>query len=601
MGFRIVTIKMPTGYSEPQLRHTIGRQLRIRNFSFQVENKSLDARKKPNVFWELRVAVSSSEIKDGEPSPVETLEIPYKKRKQPVVVAGSGPAGFFAAFVLQKAGFPVTLLERGSEVAQRSRSVSAFERTGIFDRLNNYAFGEGGAGTFSDGKLTSRSKHISKEKQFILSSYIKAGAPEEIGYLTHPHLGTDNLRKIVKNLRLQFEDLGGQVLFETMLEDITVKNSRVTEVVTPRGTLPAGALFVAPGHSAYETYRMLIRRGVPFRTKNFAIGCRMEHPQEIINRAQWGRENLPGVKAAEYRLTSPADGVHPVYSFCMCPGGTVVPAAAYPETNIVNGMSFYQRNGRFANAACVAGIHPDELAGKPVSPLDALEAVSPERPPLSGSSPGRGVQLVAETAALCTSGKAVVLLVSDGEVNVEELEQEEALWQQRDLPCLFVLTGAPGEQKAIPDPTGWLAARVPSGKALSIADDQEMLRLLGLSASPFEVITEQFEAGDAAVLSEKIQRLIGENSGQSGVDAKSGGNRPLFLLLLAAACALLSIFSSGYGLPKMNILLLVAVLGGMPLPAGADPALELCREAVQKTDHPDELRRAIGLYQQALR
>ena len=233
--------------------------------------------------------------------------------------------------------------------------------------------------------------------------------------------------------------------------------------------------------------------------------------------------------------------------------------------------------------------------------LDALEAVSPERPPLSGSSPGRGVQLVAETAALCTSGKAVVLLVSDGEVNVEELEQEEALWQQRDLPCLFVLTGAPGEQKAIPDPTGWLAARVPSGKALSIADDQEMLRLLGLSASPFEVITEQFEAGDAAVLSEKIQRLIGENLGQSGVDAKSGGNRPLFLLLLAAACALLSIFSSGYGLPKMNILLLVAVLGGMPLPAVADPALELCREAVQKTDHPDELRRAIGLYQQALR
>jgi uncharacterized FAD-dependent dehydrogenase len=367
MGFRIVTIKMPAGYSEPQLRQSVGQQLRIRNFTFQVENKSLDARKKPNVFWEMRVAVSSPEIKDGEPLPVETLEIPYKKRKQPVVVAGSGPAGFFAAFVLQKAGFPVTLIERGSEVSLRSRSVSAFERTGIFDPLNNYAFGEGGAGTFSDGKLTSRSKHISKEKQFILSSYIEAGAPEEISYLAHPHLGTDNLRKIVKNLRIQFEELGGQVLFETMLDDIVIKNSKITEAVTSRGTMPASALFVAPGHSAYETYRMLIRRGVPFRTKNFAIGCRMEHPQEIINRAQWGRESLPGVKAAEYRLTSPADGVHPVYSFCMCPGGTVVPAAAYPETNIVNGMSFYQRNGRFANAACVAGIHPNELAGKPVS------------------------------------------------------------------------------------------------------------------------------------------------------------------------------------------------------------------------------------------
>jgi uncharacterized FAD-dependent dehydrogenase len=134
-------------------------------------------------------------------------------------------------------------------------------------------------------------------------------------------------------------------------------------------------LFIAPGHSAYETYRMLMRRGVPFRTKNFAIGSRMEHAQEIINLSQWGRESLPGLKAAEYRLTSQSDGKHPVFSFCMCPGGMVVPAAAYPETNIVNGMSYYQRNGRFANAACVAGIHPDELAGKPVSPPTALDMV----------------------------------------------------------------------------------------------------------------------------------------------------------------------------------------------------------------------------------
>jgi uncharacterized FAD-dependent dehydrogenase len=146
-------------------------------------------------------------------------------------------------------------------------------------------------------------------------------------------------------------------------------------VITSRGILPVGALFIAPGHSAFETYRMLMRRGVPFRTKNFAIGSRMEHRQEIINRAQWGQEKLPGLKAAEYRLTSPADGNHPVFSFCMCPGGIVVPAAAYPETNIVNGMSYYRRDGRFANAACVAGVHPDELAGKTVSPMEALEGV----------------------------------------------------------------------------------------------------------------------------------------------------------------------------------------------------------------------------------
>ncbi len=192
-------------------------------------------------------------------------------------------------------------------------------------------------------------------------------------YMAHPHLGTDNLRKIVQTLRVQFENLGGKILFETLLEDIIVRNSKVSEVITSQGTLSTDALFIAPGHSATETYKMLIRRGVQFRTKNFAIGSRMEHSQEIINQAQWGRVKLPGVKAAEYRLTSPADGKHQVFSFCMCPGGIVVPAAAYENTNIVNGMSFYQRNGNFANAACVAGIHPDELAGKIVSPLEALE------------------------------------------------------------------------------------------------------------------------------------------------------------------------------------------------------------------------------------
>jgi uncharacterized protein len=375
MGFQSIHLKMPAGYSEEQLRSRVGKILRIRNFSFQIENKSLDARNKPNVHWQLKVGVSSPEIKEGEAPVAGSLEIPYKKRKFPVVVVGSGPAGFFSAYVLQKAGFSVTLVERGSEVKTRSHAVAHFERTGFFDRKNNYAFGEGGAGTFSDGKLTSRSKHISAEKGFIISSYIKAGAPAEIEYLAYPHLGTDNLRKIVWNLRMFFEDMGGKFMFDTMLEDIVVKDSKVTTAVTSAGDLNCGALFIAPGHSAYETYRMLMRRGVPFRTKNFALGSRMEHPQEIINLAQWGHKQLPGVKAAEYRLTSQADGNHPVFSFCMCPGGIVVPAAAYQDTNIVNGMSFYRRNGHFANAACVAGVHPGELAGREVSPLEALELV----------------------------------------------------------------------------------------------------------------------------------------------------------------------------------------------------------------------------------
>ncbi|WP_297086751.1 FAD-dependent protein [uncultured Draconibacterium sp.] len=373
MGTTTVSFKLPTNYSTELLREKIAKTLRIKNFSFALETKSLDARNKSNIHWLVKAVVTSPEIKSDEKVEKERLEIPYKKSNKKVVVVGSGPAGFFNAFVLQKAGFNVTLIERGSDVKTRGKAISTFEKTGYFNAQNNYAFGEGGAGTFSDGKLTSRSKRISKEKQFILESYVEAGAPEEILYMTHPHLGTDNLRKIVQNLRKAFENLGGKFLFETMLEDVVIVNSKVKEVITSKGNLPAETLFIAPGHSAFETYKMLIKRGIPFRTKNFAIGSRMEHTQEIINRAQWGKPELQGVKAAEYRLTSQADGKHSVFSFCMCPGGMVVPAAAYENTNIVNGMSYYKRNGNFANAACVAAIHPDELAGKTVSPIEALD------------------------------------------------------------------------------------------------------------------------------------------------------------------------------------------------------------------------------------
>lgn len=375
MGFKTLSLKLPTNFTPEQLREKIGKQLRIRDFSFQMEHQSLDARKRSNIFWQVRVVVNSPEINGDDAPADENLEIPYRKRKEQVVVTGSGPAGFFAALVLQKAGFEVTIIERGSDVGKRAKSISTFEKTGKFDAQNNYAFGEGGAGTFSDGKLTSRSKRISKEKKFITDKYIEAGAPAEIAYMAHPHLGTDNLRKIVKNLRTEFKTLGGRILFESVLENIVIKKSKVTGVDTTHGNLPLDALFVAPGHSAYETYRMLMQRGIQFRTKNFAIGSRMEHRQEIINLAQWGKEKLPGVKAAEYRITSPADGKHQVFSFCMCPGGMVVPAAAYTDTNIVNGMSYYRRGGQFANAACVAAIHPDELAGKTVSPGEALKIV----------------------------------------------------------------------------------------------------------------------------------------------------------------------------------------------------------------------------------
>ncbi|MGB3241604.1 MAG: NAD(P)/FAD-dependent oxidoreductase, partial [Candidatus Omnitrophota bacterium] len=292
MGYKEIILKLPTDYSEDQLRKKIEKELKIKEFSWQIKKKSLDARKKTKIHWQILVSVSSEHIKGIVPQASPTLDIPYRKTKEKVMVVGSGPAGFFCAFVLQKSGFNTTLIERGSEVKKRAEGIRRFEETGEFDPISNYAFGEGGAGTFSDGKLTSRSKHISLEREFIISSYINAGAPEVIKYMAQPHLGSDNLKKIIKVLRKQFLDIGGKLLFETFLEDIKIKDGKACEAITTKGVVEADKFVVASGNAAYETYRMLIDRGIKFRTKNFAIGCRLEHPQEIINEAQWGTKRL---------------------------------------------------------------------------------------------------------------------------------------------------------------------------------------------------------------------------------------------------------------------------------------------------------------------
>ncbi len=373
MGFQTLSLKLPTDYTEETLRERIGRQLGTTEFSYTIENKSLDACRKKDIHWFVRVGVTSEQIEGEPPAAPAPLSIPRVAPGRKAVVVGSGPAGFFAAFVLQQAGVQTTIVERGADVDTRAQGIRTFEKTGVFNPSCNYAFGEGGAGTFSDGKLTSRSKHITRERRFILDSYIRAGAPEEIAYMAHPHLGSDNLRRIVKRLREEFLALGGHVQFDTQLEDLSVEHGRVMAAVTSSGSIEADCFVIAPGHSAHETYRMLIARGVSFRTKNFAIGCRVEHPQELINQAQWGRPSLPGVKAAEYRLTFNSEGHLPVYTFCMCPGGAVIPATAYANTNIVNGMSFYRRAGKFANAGCVAAVNLETLLGRPISPAEALD------------------------------------------------------------------------------------------------------------------------------------------------------------------------------------------------------------------------------------
>ena len=378
MGFKYLELKMPADFTPEELEKKIAKKLRLKttDFSYTREKQSLDARKKKNIHWNIQVGVSSPRLSGPEPVPPKRLIIPYNKRQKKVIVVGSGPAGFFSGYTLLLAGFDVTLLEQGQQVNRRFKDIVTFERSGTLNEKSNYAFGEGGAGTFSDGKLTSRTKSISKERQFIFDTYIEAGAPPEITWMAHPHLGSDNLRKIIKNLRKTFTGKGGQLHFDTRVDDISVKNRNVRGVETNKGKLEADYFIFAVGHSCYRTYRMLIRKGVPFRVKGFAVGCRVEHRQELINRAQWGRSSLSGIKAAEYRLTFKHPDFLPVYSFCMCPGGKVVPSTPSKETNIVNGMSRYRRDAPFANAGIVAGIHLNRLLGKESDPLEALEWLS---------------------------------------------------------------------------------------------------------------------------------------------------------------------------------------------------------------------------------
>jgi len=373
MGYKTLQLKLKTDYSDDDIRQAIKKQLGATDFSYHIEKKSLDARKKTNIHWQISLVVFSNHFKKTDYLSGKQLLIPRKKRKEKVIVVGSGPAGFFAAHVLQIAGYHVTILERGSQVTKRSEAIDLLQKNGQFSSQNNFAFGEGGAGTFSDGKLTSRSKHISAERYFVLSEYVKAGAPEEILYMAHPHVGTDNLKLVVANLRSEFLNNGGQFLFDTKMENIIVKGDKVTKIVCNTGEIEADVIVLATGNSAYDTYHLLLDKGIQFTTKNFAIGHRVEHEQTLINMAQWGREKLPGVKAAEYRLSAKTKSGVGVYTFCMCPGGTVVPAAAFENRSVVNGMSNYSRNGFYSNAGCVVGVHPDMLLGKKCLPIDILD------------------------------------------------------------------------------------------------------------------------------------------------------------------------------------------------------------------------------------
>lgn len=282
---------------------------------------------------------------------------------QPVVI-GAGPSGLLAALTLAEHGYRPLLLERGRDVDRRMRDVAAFWQTGRFDPVSNVQFGEGGAGTFSDGKLTTRVNDPAMSG--ILDIFVAAGAPPEIKYLHKPHVGTDKLRTVVKNLRRRIVDAGGKIEFEAQVTDIEVKDGRLIGLlVNGNRKIPCNVALFGIGHSARDTYDMFYRRGVALEAKPFAVGVRIEHPQELIDRAQYGPlAGHPRLGAADYAVVYHDKALgRSAYSFCMCPGGLVVACSSEEGGVVTNGMSNFSRDSGVANSALVVNVTPADFAG----------------------------------------------------------------------------------------------------------------------------------------------------------------------------------------------------------------------------------------------
>lgn len=341
--------------------------------NIMIRRKSLDARKKDDIHYIYTVDVELAEgdkiiknIKkrkggaDISLSPYKKYELPegeIKEGKRPVV-AGFGPAGMFAALVLAEKGMCPIVIERGKDVDSRTEDVERFWNGGKFDPESNVQFGEGGAGTFSDGKLTTRIKD--PRSSFVTDEFIEAGAPEEIAYEAKPHIGTDKLKGVVKNIRKKIIELGGEVRFECRLSAIESTDGRVTAVITDKGKIETDSLVLAVGHSARDTFYELAEEGITLEKKPFAVGVRIEHRQSNISRAQYG-EAAKLLPPADYMLTYTTKAGRGVYTFCMCPGGYVVAAASEEGRLVVNGMSEYARDSENANSALLVQVGPEDF------------------------------------------------------------------------------------------------------------------------------------------------------------------------------------------------------------------------------------------------
>lgn len=366
---RLNNLQMPLNATVEDIKKATAKQFGCASDclqNFRIAKKSVDARHKNNVHFvysvDCDISSPAPENKDIELLvPEEELYFNIKNDGVRPIVVGCGPAGMFAALALAEAGLQPIILERGDDVDTRRQKVNAFWNGGVLDTESNVQFGEGGAGTFSDGKLMTG---IKKDKftRKMMREFYAAGAPEEILYLAKPHIGTDKLRQVVRNMRRKIINLGGEYRFNHKLDGLIIKNDRLTGIIVKHEKetyeLPTDKLFLAIGHSARDTFEMLHSSGIYMEPKPFAVGARIEHPQAMINLAQYGKEasNSPYLGAADYKLAVHFPNDRAAYTFCMCPGGTVVAAASEKGRLVTNGMSEFARDKANANAALLVGV-----------------------------------------------------------------------------------------------------------------------------------------------------------------------------------------------------------------------------------------------------
>ncbi len=383
---RVNQVKVPLSHGQEDILYRTARLLRVapdRILSWRIVRKSIDARKKPEITVvytvDAEVASQAKVLSGCKGAQVqEVTERAYafavsgmeELTERPVIV-GSGPAGLLCGYQLAKHGYRPIILERGRCVESRQKDVESFWRDGTLDPASNVQFGEGGAGTFSDGKLNTLVKDKYGRNREVLRIFAEAGAPEEILYDAKPHIGTDILCVVVRNLREQITAWGGEVRFSSQLTDIECAGGRVTGL-TVNGTerMACEAVVLAVGHSARDTFGMLYDRHIPMEAKAFAVGLRIEHPRRLIDQIQYGRPDDPRLPAANYKVTAQTASGRGVYSFCMCPGGYVVNASSEPGRLAVNGMSYSGRDGDNSNSAVIVTVTPADYESD--SPLAGI-------------------------------------------------------------------------------------------------------------------------------------------------------------------------------------------------------------------------------------